>query len=81
MAEIDPEKILAEFEAARAQVRKGGRNKLDGSSGAGSNKSPLWSILIIAGIAMAALWLLMIVLEQIPHHHRESNDPQTTQSQ
>lgn len=66
MADVDPEKILAELEAKRLLLRRnGGKSAWEGKAET-RNKALLIGMLVIIGLAGLALWGLSIVMEQIP---------------
>jgi len=73
MADVDPEKILAELEAARALVRKPERGDLDARL-----KTLIISVVAIVVLAAGALWILSFVLEGMPHgSHKPPNSAET----
>ena len=73
MAEIDPDKILAEFEIARLQIRKKEKTAFTGIPKEGRGLAI--GLVVVLGFAALALWVLMMILEQMPHstHHPEGN--------
>ena len=69
MAEIDPEKILAELAAARARLREAAPASETNIPLAG--KKLIIGTVAIFGMAALALWLLLMFLEQLPHQPKD----------
>jgi hypothetical protein len=75
MAEIDPEKILAEFEAARTRLRHP-----ESSEGIDARlKMILVSTVIIVVVASVALWALSTILDSMPRPQKNPDPASQTQ--
>ena len=81
MSEIDPEKILAELDAERLQLGMSAPHPRDAASldEVRPGKFLLAGVVAIIGIGAVALWLLLLVLDQIPQkptvHHLAHTSP------
>jgi|GEM_PF-2983063 len=65
---VDPEKLLAELEARRLAARDAARGNPS------RYRNLIIALLILGVLAMAALWLLMRVIEQLPRPGAEAGN-------
>ena len=65
MPEVDPEQLIRQLEREMAEQRA-----QSGRSRDVKNAYRIWSLVLIIGVALAALWMLEIVLSSMPKPQR-----------